>query len=85
VRTERKELDRDVNQLSQYGAVERKVVRHSYAGTEDEVDEEVGTMIEGTETRADIGFRIAFVVTCHSIASSGLSNPSGRAFKRLCI
>ena len=68
----------------------------------------VGAITEGTETRAETGFRIAFVVTlgehwlalavglgiykldatktyCHSIASSGLSNPSGRAFRRLCM
>lgn len=59
-------------------------MRHSYAGAEGD-GFVAGIIMEGTETRADVGFWITLVVICHSIASSGLSKPSGRAFSRLCI
>ncbi len=45
--------------------------------------ESEGLMIVGIDTRAELAFLRVFMFKCHSIASSGLSNPSGRAFKRL--
>jgi hypothetical protein len=42
--------------------VDRKVVRHTWGGVIGE-DEDEGTTNEGTDIRADIGLRMAFVET----------------------
>lgn len=49
-----------LDELSQYGAVVRRGVRHTYAGS---VVDSFLIMIPGTDTRADSTFRIALVFT----------------------
>ena len=41
--------------------------------------------MEGTDIRAEVGFRMDWVDICHSMASSGLEKPSGRALRRECM
>jgi hypothetical protein len=48
--------------LVQYGAVDRKVVRHTWGGIIGEWEDE-GITNDGTDIRADIGLRIALVET----------------------
>ena len=66
------------NSLVQYGAVERKGVRHRYGGMLRGEPSGAETIMPGTETRADAGLRIVFVRTLyaqtHQIYSAGAMN-----------
>lgn len=88
------------NVLSQYGAVERSGVRHVYGCTApssearivDGIDTraDVGLVIVLVDTlhisvKHDTQKLDAVTTYCHSMASSMLPKPSGRALRRLCM
>ena len=56
--------------LFQYGAVERSGVRQRYAGTLGGEPSGAGTMMAGTDTLAEAGLRIVFVLTLVYVAAS---------------
>ena len=51
--------------------MERSGVRQTYAGALGGEPSGAGTMIPGTETRAEVGFRIVFVVTLYVRTKGG--------------
>lgn len=80
-------VERSVNQADQNGLVEERSVRQKYFVGPLEESEEVswGCMRGGTETRADVVFRMVRERRCQSIALGMEANDAGRVRRKLSI